>query len=91
MAHFQAGIQGNRGQATRLGTGKSGIYAFARGWQGGARIDMWEGEDGEDRMTISVGLHGNVGQTTIVTGTVKEIVANAKGIARSIDGETICY
>ena len=91
MAHFQAEIQGNRGEASRLGTAKSGIYAFARGWDGGARIDMWEGEDGEDYITIAIGPHGKMGQTTILTGTVKEIVANANGIAHSINGETICY
>lgn len=38
MGHFYAGIQGNRGEATRMGTAKSGIYGHIRGWHVGAKI-----------------------------------------------------
>jgi len=76
MAHFQAGIQGNRGPATRLGTAKSGIYAFARGWEGGARIDIWQGEDGQDYITISIGPHSNTRRHVLATGKVKDVIEN---------------
>lgn len=76
MAHFQAGIQGNRGPATRLGTAKSGIYAFARGWDGGARIDIWE-QDGEDYIRVTVGPHHNTTRYTLARGPVREVIATA--------------
>jgi len=79
MAHFQAGVQGNRGPATRLGTAKSGIYAFARGWDGGARIDIWQ-RDGEDYIKITVGPHHNTSRTTLIEGPIEKVVAFA-GIA----------
>jgi len=77
MAHFQASIQGNRGPATRLGSSKSGIYAFARGWNGGARIDLWS-RDGEDYIEISIGTHGDMGRYTITSGSIKQVLAHAE-------------
>lgn len=38
MAHFRATIEGNRGQASRLGTKKSGIVATINGWDIGVRV-----------------------------------------------------
>lgn len=78
MARFQAGIQGNRLPITRLGSGKSGIYAFARGWKGGARIEMWEGQDEEDWINITVGTHDNVARHSIAHGPIEEVIAEAK-------------
>ena len=40
MAHFYAGIHGNRGEATRLGTKSSGITAFVNGWSTGVRVTI---------------------------------------------------
>lgn len=40
MAHFYANIQGNRGEATRMGTKASGIVGHIRGWDVGARISI---------------------------------------------------
>ena len=40
MAQFYASIQGNRGEATRMGTKSSGIYGHIRGWDIGAEINM---------------------------------------------------
>ena len=47
MAQFYADIQGNRGEATRMGTPKSGIQGHIRGWNIGARIVMRH-ENGRD-------------------------------------------
>jgi len=40
MARFYASIQGNRGEATRMGTASSGIDGHIRGWSVGARVDL---------------------------------------------------
>ncbi len=47
MAQFYAAIQGNRGEATRMGTKSSGISGHIRGWNIGARVVM-EHIDGKD-------------------------------------------
>jgi len=38
MAHFQAGCQGSRGPATRLGGAKSLPRAFVNGWDAGVEV-----------------------------------------------------
>ena len=38
MAHFYAEIQGNRGEATRMGTKESGVLGHIRGWSVGAKV-----------------------------------------------------
>jgi len=39
MARFYASIQGNRGEATRMGTPTSGISGHVRGWNVGVRVE----------------------------------------------------
>jgi hypothetical protein len=51
MAHFYASIQGNRGEATRLGSKASGITGHIRGWNVGARVDVIH-EDGKDVVRV---------------------------------------
>jgi hypothetical protein len=38
MAHFYSEIQGNRGEATRMGTECSGIRGHVRGWSSGIKV-----------------------------------------------------
>ncbi|GAG01339.1 unnamed protein product [marine sediment metagenome] len=52
MAHFYASIQGNRGEATRMGTKNSGMTSHTRGWNVGVRVYMSVNRDGEDICTI---------------------------------------
>lgn len=40
MSRFYANIQGNRGEATRMGTAKSGMVGHIRGWDIGCRVEM---------------------------------------------------
>jgi len=84
MAHFQGGIQGNRGLATRLGTSRSGIYAFARGWGGGARLDLWE-QDGKDWIRIAVGPHHNTNLLTVYRGPIAKVLQIADNCALYIE------
>ncbi len=39
MAHFYAEIQGNRGEATRMGSKESGIRGHIRGWHVGGSVN----------------------------------------------------
>ena len=48
MAQFYASIQGNRGQATRMGTKNSGIQGHIRGWDVGVAVECSVDKDGHD-------------------------------------------
>ena len=75
MAQFYADIQGNRGQATRMGTKKSGLDGHIRGWHIGARVWMcFNEETQEDECTIDLtGGSRNGGSKRLGTFTVKDI------------------
>ena len=45
MAQFYASIQGNRGEATRMGSKSSGLRGHIRGWRVGARVVMRYNEE----------------------------------------------
>src|SRR5271157_5591727 len=62
MAHFYGDLQGSRGQATRVGTKKSGIEGHIRGWQVGARVRVSFNEStSEDEVEVQLtsGSNGN--------------------------------
>lgn len=53
MAHFRASIKGQRGEASRLGSKKTGIQATINGWNNGIRVVGEHDENtGEDRFTV---------------------------------------
>ena len=53
MSHFYAGIQGNRGEATRGGSKDSGISGHIRGWSIGARVAIYHNEEtGKDIVQV---------------------------------------
>lgn len=51
MAQYYASIQGNRGEATRMGTKTSGIDGHIRGWNIGARVVITH-ENGRDVVRV---------------------------------------
>ena len=51
MAQFYASIQGNRGEATRMGTKASGIDGHIRGWHVGCRV-VCRHIDGKDVVSV---------------------------------------
>lgn len=65
MARFLGAVQGNRGEATRLGTPAAGIRAQAQGWNVGVKVYGEPMRDGNradigDSFTVIVtgGSHG---------------------------------
>jgi len=40
MAQFRGTIEGNRGEASRLGTKASGLTVTANGWDTGVRVEL---------------------------------------------------
>lgn len=52
MAHFYGNIQGNRGEATRMGTKDSGIEGHIRGWTNGCRVNCYVDINGNDVVEI---------------------------------------
>ena len=68
MARFYASIQGNRGEASRIGTTSSGISGHLRGWDIGARVAC-EDFNGSDEVSIQLtgGSHSTTGGTLIAS------------------------
>ena len=57
MAHFYGGVHGHRGEATRLGTKRSGLSVFCNGWRIGVKASLYADESGSsDLDTITVDL-----------------------------------
>jgi hypothetical protein len=52
MAHFRATIQGQRGQASRLGSPKSGLVVSANGWDVGVKVCGGVDKDGVTRFSV---------------------------------------
>ena len=52
MAHFYAKIQGNHGEATRMGTASSGIVSRTASNYGAVKVELWQHENGKDYATI---------------------------------------
>lgn len=67
MAHFIGEIQGNRGEASRTGSKKSGISAHIRGWNIGVRVNIRHDEEsGKDFYTIYETGGSNGGSDTLI-------------------------
>lgn len=78
MAHFYGTLEGNRGQATRMGTKASGLSTIAASWEGAVSVEIQHHEEtGKDTFTISlIPWHGNGINRTIATGNLDGSVVN---------------
>ncbi len=60
MGHFRATIHGNCGEASRLGTKKSGLRVTAASWNGAIGIDLWHDQkEGVDMAEVRLQQHVN--------------------------------
>lgn len=69
MAHFYGGVQGNRGEATRLGSKQSGLSMFAYGWDSGVDVRAFVNRDGRDCFSIFLTAGSGGGMNDISLGT----------------------
>ena len=53
MSRFYGSVVGNRGEATRMGSAKSGITGHIRGWNIGARVSCYV-QDGIDIVAVEL-------------------------------------
>jgi len=70
MAHFRATVRGNRKEASRLGTLKSGIVATVNGWNAGIRVEAYAEERDVFRIYRTGG--SNARTTPVLIATVHE-------------------
>jgi len=67
MAHFRAVIKGQRGEASRLGTKKSGIYGRIQTWSYDAKLNLrHDTTQGEDWLEIKVTPHVGGGSVQVL-------------------------
>lgn len=53
MAHFRGTLQGQRGEASRLGSAKTGLEAHINGWNKGIEVRAYVDEkSGEDKFIV---------------------------------------
>jgi hypothetical protein len=68
VAQFRATIQGNRGEASRLGSKTSGIHATINGWNIGVTVDILSNQQtGKDEIRVcrTGGSNGGGGNKTL--------------------------
>jgi len=59
MSHFYGSVRGSRGEATRCGTGISGMITYCASWAGAIKCYAYK-QQGEDFVRVKmVPWHGN--------------------------------
>jgi hypothetical protein len=74
MARFYADIQGNRGEATRMGSAASGITAHPRGWDIGVKVQGYPsmGDTQRDEFEVRMTAGSNGGGASVPIATVRQ-------------------
>ena len=72
MAHFYGTLQGNRGEASRLGTKSSGLDVVAASWEGAVRVSVsYDEQSGKDVVYVSLTpWHGSGINKTLYSGPI---------------------
>jgi hypothetical protein len=79
MAQFRGTIQGQRGEASRLGGKGSGLRVTANGWECGVTVSLeYDEKAGTDRLYVSLtsGSNGGLSSRTLFSGTCEEVRAS---------------
>ncbi len=78
MSRFYGDLQGERGMATRQG--HKAIGGHIRGWNLGARVSCFIGDDGEDRVVINLtngssdsSCQLSLGTFQVIDGKIKQV------------------
>ena len=76
MAKFYGNLKGSRGEATRCGTGNSGIRVSARSWHGSVSVEMGEGETTDDpQVIIRAGDGSTTGGRALYCGPLSDLIS----------------
>lgn len=70
MAHFRATIKGQRGEASRLGSKKTGIRATVNGWNSGVYVHGGIDSQGNDEFVVTM-TSGSGGGSSQEIGIIK--------------------
>ena len=72
MTTFRGVMQGNKGEASRLGTEKSGLGAHLCGWNGGVNVQLYHDNLGRDsaKITLTGGSNGYGERVTLYDGPI---------------------
>jgi hypothetical protein len=72
MAQYLAAIKGQRGEASRLGSKKSGLDVTAASWQGAVEVRLWhDKKTGQDMARVSLApWHGSGSSRSLYYGPV---------------------
>ena len=74
MSHFYGGVRGGRGEATRCGSKRAGLQAYAKSWLTCVEVH-YEHVDGEDQIRV-VARDIDTGSTTVLwRGSEDELLA----------------
>ena len=78
MAHFYSSIQGQRGEATRLGSASSGITTVAAGWAGAIKVHVhFDETTGLDMYEVRLTpWEGSGGQSYVIASGVLDANVN---------------
>jgi hypothetical protein len=83
MAHFYGTVQGNRGEASRLGSKDSGLETLAASWAGAIRVSLFVDPAGRDAYRVTQEPHNGAGVSRLIAcGLVGEEPTNGFGPAR---------
>lgn len=85
MAHFIGSLQGNKGEASRLGSKRSGIRAKAQGWNIGGEVQCFIDDQGRDVVRLYVTHGSNAHNFPQLVG---EFIKDENGDLRQVDGTT---
>lgn len=92
MARFYGSIRGNRGEATRMGSAKSGFFGSINGWNVGASVSLSD-DKGKDCVSVRItsGSNGRFSSIQLATftedGTI-QINPEAARLFRANKGRT---
>lgn len=77
MAHFYGTLQGARGQASRLGSKRSGLTVTAQTWHGSLTLTLWhDDETGQDMFTLQACEGSGRGGREVMSGKVSDLASD---------------
>lgn len=79
MARFRGTVRGCKGEASRLGTVRSGLDVTACSWQGAVHVRLYTDAGGRDCAIVSLARHYGVGRDKLLyDGPVDGVCEDAK-------------